>query len=193
MNTDGKDQRSSASVITLDEGPFSPPGMNHEDTLIRELFEYTINWAKRFYRIRRDHNMQQINDFVLRALLPNANSLASSYPTLSDQLHEFVVAHLHQGLTLKDLSEHFGYSEKYCSEIFILHMGEPFTIYVKRVRLQTANRLLHNPQKTIASIAEALGFQDQFSFSHFFKKETGLSPRCFRGALHSGSHTGTRT
>ncbi len=187
MNTDEKKRKPSASVVPLDKGPSSPSGVHHEDTLIQELFEYTVNWAKRFYRIRQDYDMQQIANLIFRTLLPDSNALASpNPPPLPDRLHEFIVTHLHQGITLKDLAEHFGYSEKYCSEIFILHMGEPLTNYVKRVRLQTAKRLMHDPQKTISSIAEALGFQDQFSFSHFFKKETGMSPRFFRNALHSG-------
>lgn len=187
MNTDEKERKSSTAVVTFDGGDVPSSGGSHEDTLIQELFEYTMNWAKRFYRIRQNYDMQQIANLVFRMLAPNSNNLALPYPTLPDQFHEFIVTHLHRGITLKDLSEYFGYSEKYYSKIFTLHMGEPFTNYVKRVRLQTAKRLLHNPQKPIASVAEALGFQDQFSFSHFFKKETGISPRSFRDALHSGS------
>jgi hypothetical protein len=32
----------------------------------------------------------------------------------------------------------------------------------------------------LADIAEQLGFQDQYAFSHFFKKAMGLSPKTFR-------------
>lgn len=91
-----------------------------------------------------------------------------------------MINHLHQGLTLKELSEFLGYSEKYCSDFFILHMGEPFSVYLKGLRLETAKRLLESSEHNLTEIAQTIGFQNQFSFSHFFKRATGMSPRQFR-------------
>jgi AraC-like DNA-binding protein len=96
-----------------------------------------------------------------------------------DAMHRFLVANLHQGLTLQDLSQVIGYSEKYCSEWFFARMGESFSSYVKRLRVERATSLLSSPQR-LADIAEALGFQDQYAFSHFFKKATGISPQGYR-------------
>lgn len=180
----------SASVIILnkDKGRFLPSGPAHKDVLLRELFTYIANWAKRFYRGRQNHDRQKVVESVLRAMLPDSSLPATSTLTLSDQIHEFMVTHLHQGLTLKELSEFLGYSEKYCSDFFILHMGEPFSVYLKGLRLQTAKLLLKNSGQNLTEIAQAIGFQDQFSFSHFFKKVTGISPRHFRETLlRSGS------
>ena len=185
-----KKRMRSASVIILnkDKGRFSPSGPAHKDVLLRELFTYIANWAKRFYRGRQNHDRQKVVESVLRAMLPDSSLPATSTLTLSDQIHEFMVTHLHQGLTLKELSEFLGYSEKYCSDFFILHMGEPFSVYLKGLRLQTAKLLLKNSGQNLTEIAQAIGFQDQFSFSHFFKKVTGISPRHFRETLlRSGS------
>lgn len=121
-------------------------------------------------------------------MLPDSCLSTTSTITLPDRIHEFMVTHLHRGLTLKELSEFLGYSEKYCSDFFILHMGEPFSVYLKGLRLQTAKLLLKNSEQNLTEIAQAIGFQDQFSFSHFFKKATGISPRQFRETLfRSGS------
>lgn len=186
MKTDEKKRHSAHSPF--DPGSFLPPAVNHEDPLLLELFEYTEKWVKRFYRARQDHDMQHVADFISRRLLPDSNDCPPDR-TLSDQLRTFVVTRLHQGVTLKDVAEHFGYSEKHCSNVFRFHVGESFTLYMKRVRLQTAKRLMGNPHKTMRDIAESIGFQDQFSFSHFFKKETGLSPRAFRNAVFLDSRT----
>lgn len=181
------DQRSprsaSADIVERDKDPLTPSGPADQDALLRELFAYTVNWAKRFYRDRQSRDCQEIVEFVSRALVPDASSPSSSTLSLSDQIHEFMVTHLHQGLTLKELSEFLGYSEKYCSDFFILHMGEPFSVYLKGLRLQTAKLLLKNSQQNLTQIAQAIGFQDQFSFSHFFKKAAGLSPRQFRDSF----------
>ena len=176
--------------VEKDKVLLPPSGPADQDALLRELFAYTVNWAKRFYHDRQSHDRQKIVEFVSRALVPDASSPASSTLSLPDQIHEFMVTHLHQGLTLKELSEFLGYSEKYCSDFFILHMGEPFSVYLKGLRLQTAKLLLKNSEQNLTQIAQAIGFQDQFSFSHFFKKAAGLSPRQFRDSFSvSGSQT----
>ena len=185
-----KKRMRSAPVIILDKNKslFSPSGPAHKDALRRELFTYVANWAKRYYRDRQDHDRQKIVESVLRAMLPASCLPATSTVTLPDQIHEFMATRLHQGLTLKELSEFLGYSEKYCSDFFILHMGEPFSAYLKGLRLQTAKLLLRNSEQNLTEVAQAIGFQDQFSFSHFFKKAMGISPRQFRETLlRSGS------
>lgn len=99
---------------------------------------------------------------------------------MTTTLHRFMVTNLHKGLTLKDLAGFLRYSEKYCSDFFLARMGEPFSRYLKRLRLEKAEQLLQESPATLSQIAEALGFHDQFAFSHFFKKATGSSPTRFR-------------
>ncbi|MCB2376530.1 AraC family transcriptional regulator [Hymenobacter sp. BT635] len=43
-----------------------------------------------------------------------------------------------------------------------------------------AKALLQNPALTVAQVAASLQFADQFAFSRFFKRSTGLSPSAFR-------------
>ncbi len=181
--------RAASGIIPdKDRRPLAPSGPSQKDALLRELFAYIAHWAKRFYRGRQNHDRQKVVESVLRALLPDSRLSATPTITLSDQIHEFMVTHLHRGLTLKELSEFLGYSEKYCSDFFIVRMGEPFSVYLKELRLQTAKLLLKNSEQNLTEIAQAIGFQDQFSFSRFFKKATGMSPRQFRATLlRSGS------
>jgi AraC-like DNA-binding protein len=95
-------------------------------------------------------------------------------------MHRFVEENLHRGPTLKEIATHLGYSEKYCSELFQVHMGEPFSKYLKQLRMEKATRLLTESHLSVTCIAEALGFSDLFAFSHFFKKAVGCSPKAFR-------------
>ncbi len=95
-----------------------------------------------------------------------------------------MLTNLHRGLTLKDLAKFLGYSEKYCSELFQIHLGEPFSLYLKRLRLEEAKHLLGIGQLPLAQVAQRLGFSDQFAFSHFFKRALGYSPKQFRKDSH---------
>jgi len=45
-----------------------------------------------------------------------------------------------------------------------------------------AKALLHNPELTIGHVADELNFSDQYFFSKYFKKRTGMSPSHYRMA-----------
>jgi AraC-like DNA-binding protein len=96
------------------------------------------------------------------------------------EIAQFITSNLHKGMTLKILAQFLGCSEKYCSALFYSMMGESFSRYLKRQRIDTAVTLLKHTDKPISDIASTLGFSDQFSFSHFFKRATGRSPRDIR-------------
>ncbi len=104
---------------------------------------------------------------------------------VAQRVQEFIRNNLHEGLTLKDLARFLGYSDKYCSDLFKVLIGMPFSHYLKRVRLEQAVDLLAESNATLSSIAEALGFSDQFAFSHFFKNAVGCSPQQFRSQCSS--------
>lgn len=136
-------------------------------------------WADRLSNARTD---QEVLDIVTKlfdlsvALTPSRGSSAGR-KDLAAEISRFIHHNLHKGLTLKLLATFLGYSEKYCSEIFRSVMGEPFSRYLKRRRIEVAAALLRTTDKPLSEIALALGFSDQFAFSHFFKRSTGRSPR----------------
>lgn len=116
----------------------------------------------------------------LKRLLAQLEAQPVPAQDLPHTIRGFMETNLPRGLTLKELAKFLGYSEKYCSDLFQSLMGEPFSQCVKRLRIERAAHLLLDTDAPQAAIAEALGFSDQFAFSHFFKREMGCSPRTFR-------------
>lgn len=55
--------------------------------------------------------------------------------------------------------------------------------YVASLRLQKAKDMLLGTDLQIKEIAYACGFENEYYFSNFFKKHTGLSPSAFRSTL----------
>jgi AraC-like DNA-binding protein len=57
--------------------------------------------------------------------------------------------------------------------------------FLQRVRLDLARILLCDKQLSIKAVADQLHFSNEFYFSHFFRKGTGISPSRFRRDLKS--------
>lgn len=55
--------------------------------------------------------------------------------------------------------------------------------YHRQSTMQQVGQMLHDPNLTMSEIAEAMGFCNQFHFSHQFKKMMGVSPTDFRKRL----------
>jgi AraC-like DNA-binding protein len=150
--------------------------------LTDELRRHAPRWADRLSNARTEHELLEVVSklFNLSSALPPARDSTIDRNNLSGEIARFISRNLHQGLTLKILAQFLGYSEKYCSDLFHSTMGEPFSRYLKRQRTDAAAVLLTTTDKSLAEIASAVGFSDQFAFSHFFKRMTGRSPRDFR-------------
>ncbi len=162
---------------------FTASQLGLEQNLTQELRVYTEKWFQRMSQERQANELQAIVHKAFEELLIHTFTPDTVGNSLPRRIHDFILCNLRHGITLKDLSAFLGYSEKYCSEFFRNQMGEPFSVYLKRVRIEKAKHLLEDETLSLTQIADVLGFQDQFAFSHFFKKGTGFSPRQFRSKL----------
>ena len=150
------------------------------EKLIHDLRNDTEKWIVRVQQANPDEAALTSVCELLSECVRKLSSPPSGHRPIARQIRGFLISHLHQGPTLKDLSELLGYSEKYCSKMFLAKMGEPFSLYLKCLRVDRAKALLQQEQRTLQEIAQALGFSDQFVFSHFFKKAVGCAPQYFR-------------
>ncbi|OGV95079.1 MAG: hypothetical protein A3K19_05765 [Lentisphaerae bacterium RIFOXYB12_FULL_65_16] len=81
------------------------------------------------------------------------------------------------------------YSENHLSALFRKAKGVPLKAYLDSVRAEKAARLLRYADLTITQIAESLEFPDLYSFSRFFTRMCGESPREFRRRAHAAGKT----
>ncbi len=148
--------------------------------LIEQIRRHFPELAEPFAGAAARWDLKQGARHLVSSLIEQIHRQEPSGDDMATKLHRFMVSNLHKGLTLKDLAGFLGYSEKYCSDFFQARMGQPFSRYLKRLRLEKAERLLKGSSATLAQIAASIGFHDPFAFSHFFKKTTGYSPTLFR-------------
>jgi AraC-like DNA-binding protein len=83
-------------------------------------------------------------------------------------------------ISLKEVADMSGLSAPYFSTIFKDEMGENFSNYLNRLRVEKAAAMLRETECPISGISAACGFEDQSWFSKIFKSFTGVSPCKYR-------------
>lgn len=87
---------------------------------------------------------------------------------------------LEDNLTQKELSALVHLSRGYFSESFKRIVGLTFNDYMRRLRVETARRLLVTTELSITEIAKRCGFEDETYFRKLFREETGMTVKDYR-------------
>ncbi|WP_460539774.1 AraC family transcriptional regulator [Glycomyces halotolerans] len=84
--------------------------------------------------------------------------------------------------TVATLAAESGVSRALLAKRFTEIMGEPPLSYLADWRMEVAEGMLADHDRTIAEVARAVGYADAFGFSAAFKRRRGMSPSAFRAA-----------
>jgi len=90
-------------------------------------------------------------------------------------------------ITREQLAEMAGMNPDYFARAFKKQIGKSPMEYLTCIRIEKAKQLLLHSGESIRSVAQRVGFGDEFYFSRKFKAVTGLSPTSYKTAIeHSG-------
>ncbi|MBQ9501648.1 MAG: helix-turn-helix transcriptional regulator [Lentisphaeria bacterium] len=76
---------------------------------------------------------------------------------------------------------------EYLRVVFRHQLGAPPRVFLNRKKLGLARHLLSNSDLSISEIALRCGFSGVYSFSRFFTRHGGLSPRAYRKNAKNGA------
>lgn len=130
-------------------------------------------------------NIAQINIKLQKwiyALIDKVQSRQAGHAQ-ADKMKEYIFKHYQEDITLQILSEEFGLTAGYISEIFKEAGDKNFHEFLTEVRIGKAIELLKDKRKKISEIAEQIGYHDTNYFFKVFKKTTGMTPKQFREQL----------
>src|SRR5699024_10906612 len=103
------------------------------------------------------------------------------------QAIQYVENNFQKGITVEDVAAYCGLNRTYLSKIFHSAVATNLKTFLTDYRLGKACNLLKNTDNSIHSIAEQVGYTNQFHFSNAFKEKFQLSPSQWRYQHHDYS------
>lgn len=107
----------------------------------------------------------------------------SGTPGLAGRIEAYMIEHMPENPSLTRVAQEFGLSAPEVVKVFReAGLGSPQR-HQSQLKYMRARTLLADSQYSISYVAAELGFAEIASFSHFFRKHSGKSPREYRQAL----------
>lgn len=106
--------------------------------------------------------------------------------TQSQMYHDivdYVVDRISKNIKVSEIATEFGYNEKYISHLFFTISGMTLKQFILKTKMDNANFLLTDTNKSINEIALSLGYSDSHNFMKAYKKIIGLTPSEYRNAF----------
>jgi AraC-like DNA-binding protein len=92
----------------------------------------------------------------------------------------FIREHFLENPSLREVAAAAGLSPAYFSTVFKEELGESFSDFLGRLKVEKAAGLLVGSDMSLADVADTCGFLDQSWFSRIFKRRMGVSPGRYR-------------
>lgn len=107
----------------------------------------------------------------------------SDEPFILQNLKNFIETHYKTKHTASDYANMLAISPKALTKLTKTHFHKTLTELIAERIVIEAKRELYLTNKTIKEIAYELGYNDEYYFSRFFKKQTDISPQLFRETI----------
>jgi len=93
---------------------------------------------------------------------------------------EWMHAHFAKTFPLEDPARRVGMSVRNFVRRFKHATGDSPLIYLQKVRIAAAKRMLESDHRSVQEISDAVGYQDIAFFRTLFQRHTGVSPSAYR-------------
>ncbi|MDO4623536.1 MAG: response regulator [Eubacteriales bacterium] len=123
-----------------------------------------------------------MKELLTKALAIRERAASNRYDAMVADTIRYIENHYADpDLTLNMAASHVRFSPNYLSRIFSEQTGQTFIKFLTDYRMNKAKELLRCTTKKSSEIAYDVGYKDPHYFSFLFKKQTGISPKQFRG------------
>ena len=92
----------------------------------------------------------------------------------------YIKMHVTEKISIEDIARYCNYSSSYVSRNFNKVVGMNINTYINKLKVEVSKTYLITSNKTIADIAEIVGFEDLSYYSRVFSSFLGIPPAEFR-------------
>jgi transcriptional regulator GlxA family with amidase domain len=103
---------------------------------------------------------------------------------LADLL-SWLANHHDQPMTVEDMASQTGMSPRTFARIFVAETGNTPALYLERLRLEHAVRLLETTSTSLDMTAQACGFTGHEQLRRTFQRHKGITPQAYRQRFHT--------
>lgn len=105
---------------------------------------------------------------------------------LVTDISRYIRSHISEPIKTSDIAEYFGKSRGGITTEFKKQTGMNLSDFIKLKKIQEAQELLYETNKSLVLISDYLGFSSQSHFTRVFKEITGITPKEYRDKKHIG-------
>ncbi|NGZ77118.1 response regulator transcription factor [Saccharibacillus alkalitolerans] len=128
-------------------------------------------------RVRTASHMEELIEAVRRAAEETVGLLnRDTRSPVVQQVLGYIAAHYGEELSLKMLGSQYHIHPVYLGQLFHKEMGETFTDYLNKYRIERAKEKLRTTTQKVQDISRSVGYWETGYFYKQFKKYVGISP-----------------
>ena len=155
--------------------------------VINDLYSVLAEWSPEnsryadIFEISSFHTMDDLIEYVSVNISNVCDGLQNMNPgkreSIVDSLKNFVLENYNTDIVLEELAEkRYFLHVSYLSRIFKAAVGESFSKYLLRVRMEKAKKLIAEGNMKISDIAGFVGYNSASHFVQEFRKFYGMTP-----------------
>ena len=105
---------------------------------------------------------------------------------LIHQVKDYIFAHIHEPLMVRDIAKYIGVSPNYLSEQFSQFEGVTLKQYIIDEKIKSSEYLLKYTDYSLQEISSYCAFSSQSRFSVYFQRKNGITPARYRKKHQNG-------
>lgn len=104
-----------------------------------------------------------------------------------EKVQNYMEQNFRDKISLQDMAEIVSVTPWYLERVFKKYTGDSLNQYLIHLKLGYAQNLFRDTSKSIAQVAEEVGYDNPSYFSQLFKKKFGVTPGAYRKKLRESS------
>jgi len=143
---------------------------NNQEINNNEYYHHEIEIAEHLRRI-----LNLLTDFITKVIVAIQHMRYTNSKLVINRALNYIDQHYDEKISLEDVAQKLHLSKHYLCNAFKKGTGENMSLYINKLRIEKAKKLLLESDGRIKEIFEEVGYSNQQYFSKVFKKVTGMT------------------